>query len=145
MQCLFLGYSPQHKGYKCHHPPIGHLYISRDVIFKEKIFPCKQNLLVQNPTTPTPSQNKSLPTIIHIALNPLNSLENGPPSPQNISPQNTVIHTAFNPLTSLENGPPSPQNPSNQQHIQPSPQLIIPTPITDVSNDSPENVSPNSP
>jgi hypothetical protein len=116
IQCLFLGYSPQHKGYKCLHLPTKRLYISRDVIFNEEIFPCQQNPLIQTPATPTSSQNNSLPTI---------------------------IHTALNPLTSLENGPPSPQNPSSQQHIPPSPQ--IPTPLTDVSNNSPENVSPNSP
>jgi len=37
--CLFLGYSPLHKGYKCLHLPTNILYISRDVIFNESSFP----------------------------------------------------------------------------------------------------------
>jgi hypothetical protein len=38
-QCLFLGYSPLHKGYKCLQLSTNKLYISRDVIFNENIFP----------------------------------------------------------------------------------------------------------
>jgi hypothetical protein len=39
LQCVFLGYSIRHKGYKCFHIPSSRLYISRDVIFQESIFP----------------------------------------------------------------------------------------------------------
>jgi hypothetical protein len=39
LPCLFLGYSPLHKGYKCLHLPTGRVYISRDVIFNESSFP----------------------------------------------------------------------------------------------------------
>jgi hypothetical protein len=38
-QCVFLGYSLLHKGYKCLHLPSNRLYISRDVIFDEPTFP----------------------------------------------------------------------------------------------------------
>ena len=38
-QCVFLGYSPLHKGFKCLHVSTGRVYISRDVIFDENIFP----------------------------------------------------------------------------------------------------------
>jgi len=37
--CLFLGYSPLHKGYKCLHLPTNRLYFSRDAIFTEYAFP----------------------------------------------------------------------------------------------------------
>lgn len=37
-ECLFLGYSASHKGYKCLSPS-GRLYISKDVLFNESRFP----------------------------------------------------------------------------------------------------------
>ena len=38
-QSVFLGYSNLHKGYKCLEVSTGRIYISRDVIFDETIFP----------------------------------------------------------------------------------------------------------
>jgi histone deacetylase 1/2 len=38
-QCVFLGYSNLHKGYKCLDISIGRLYISRDIVFDETVFP----------------------------------------------------------------------------------------------------------
>jgi histone deacetylase 1/2 len=38
-KCVFLGYSSLHKGYKCLHVPTNRMYISRDVIFDENVFP----------------------------------------------------------------------------------------------------------
>jgi histone deacetylase 1/2 len=39
LQCVFLGYSTLHKGFKCLDPKFGHVYISRDVVFDENVFP----------------------------------------------------------------------------------------------------------
>jgi hypothetical protein len=36
---VFVGYSNQHKGYKCLDPFSGQVYLSRDVIFDETVFP----------------------------------------------------------------------------------------------------------
>lgn len=38
-QCVFLGYSDLHKVYKCLDPADGRVYISRDVVFDELVFP----------------------------------------------------------------------------------------------------------
>jgi hypothetical protein len=38
-RCAFLGYSSLHKGFKCLDIPTGRVYISRDVIFDEGVFP----------------------------------------------------------------------------------------------------------
>ena len=37
--CAFLGYSSMHKGFKCLDPTSGRVYISRDVVFDENVFP----------------------------------------------------------------------------------------------------------
>ena len=36
---MFLGYSNLHKGFKCLDPKQGRVYISRDVVFDEHVFP----------------------------------------------------------------------------------------------------------
>jgi hypothetical protein len=38
-KCVFIGYSPLHKGFKCLEPKTGRVYISRVVVFDEQIFP----------------------------------------------------------------------------------------------------------
>jgi hypothetical protein len=37
--CVFLGHSSSHKGYKCLNVASTHVYVSRDVVFDEGVFP----------------------------------------------------------------------------------------------------------
>jgi hypothetical protein len=41
-RCVFHGYSSSHKGYKCLNVTTGRVYVSRDVVFDENIFPFSQ-------------------------------------------------------------------------------------------------------
>jgi hypothetical protein len=38
-RCVFIGYSNAHKGFKCLDPKEGRVYISRDIVFDEVVFP----------------------------------------------------------------------------------------------------------
>ena len=38
-RCVFLGYSNSHNGFKCLDPSEGRVYISRDIVFDETVFP----------------------------------------------------------------------------------------------------------
>ena len=54
-QCVFLGYSSLHKGYKCLHVPTNRVYISRDVVFDETVFPFSHT----SPPSTSPSSSNS--------------------------------------------------------------------------------------
>jgi hypothetical protein len=61
LQCVFLGYSLLHHDYKCLHIPTGRLYISRDVIFLESLFPFFKNISpLHSPAQTPPSPSVSL-------------------------------------------------------------------------------------
>jgi len=62
-QCVFLGYSSHHKGYECYHLESGRMYISRNVVFHEIVFPFFTKTLpfVSFAPHPTPYSSFSLP------------------------------------------------------------------------------------
>lgn len=42
LQCVFVGYSSLHKGYRCLYPPTGKVYITRHAIFDEELYPFRE-------------------------------------------------------------------------------------------------------
>ena len=42
LRCVFIGYSNLHKGFKCLDPKTGRIYVSRDVVFDETVYPFSQ-------------------------------------------------------------------------------------------------------
>jgi hypothetical protein len=41
LRSVFLGYRSLHKGYRCLDPNFGHIYISKDIVFYENVFPSR--------------------------------------------------------------------------------------------------------
>ena len=71
-ECVFLGYSSHHKGYRCL-ATNGRIYISKDVVFNETKFPFKE----QGPASP-----QSLPSSSHYyPLTVLQPFPSQPPPP----------------------------------------------------------------
>ena len=94
-QCVFLGYSLLHKGYKCLHLPSSRVYFSGDVLFNENIFPfakhCSTNFRSMSPLDLTSFQVQSTIGLhakapISIGLKSFNSTSLGF-SAQALSPQ----------------------------------------------------------
>jgi histone deacetylase 1/2 len=81
-QCVFIGYSPLHKGVKCLDVQTGRVYISRDVVFDENVFPfaslnpndgsrlSQKILLVPAPTSPTPPNMEGMTNHDHMQFVP---------------------------------------------------------------------------
>jgi hypothetical protein len=60
--CIFIGYSPSHRGYKCLHLPTSRIYISRNVIFDESTFPFRLSSPSPTPILQTSTPLSILPT-----------------------------------------------------------------------------------
>jgi len=114
-ECLFLGYSTSHKGYKCLSPN-GKLYVSKDVIFNELKYPYN-DLFPPLSNSVTSSKSDFLPTahiplvstspnelthssqhvetnFISVSVDPSRSLNTKFPNSQNV--------TSFSPLSNAE-------------------------------------------
>lgn len=81
-QCTFIGYSSLHKGYKCLHVPSEGVYISRDIVFDEYVFPFFEKYEVRNRHTSPNMTTTILPTPFQIST-PNFSIESVEPTTSN--------------------------------------------------------------
>jgi hypothetical protein len=146
-QCVFLGYSISHKGYKCFHIPTGRTYISRDVIFLETQFPFQQ---VPNPVSQsTPSLLGPPVGLLQLpSLGPHNTATSPvrPLTDSRCSPRPSSHNPAHNPsLNSL------PVNPSSLPELDPTVTPEHPTTTSEnstfftVNSNNPETSSTTDP
>ncbi|PKU82366.1 Retrovirus-related Pol polyprotein from transposon TNT 1-94 [Dendrobium catenatum] len=110
-ECIFIGYSSQHKGYRCLHIPSKRIYISRHVKFVENTFPFTlppanrpkdtpprtDNPLLLIPTSQLTHSSSQVP-IVHSSSQGLSSPIHG------ASPQHTT--TSTNPSSHTSSQPP---------------------------------------
>ncbi|KAB1227925.1 Retrovirus-related Pol polyprotein from transposon TNT 1-94 [Morella rubra] len=81
LPCLFLGYSPSHRGYICLHLPTSRVYISRNVVFDESHFPYRQSSAVSSaPTHTSPSTHTALPLALSLSPPHVSSSVSSPSS-----------------------------------------------------------------
>jgi hypothetical protein len=99
-ECVFLGYSQHHKGYKRLHLDSDRMYISRDVIFHEDRFPFSTG-------SPLPeSSSVSLPVVLPPSLfSPPSTTICPPDSPSILSPSSQSSHAISNTSSAVSSMP----------------------------------------
>ena len=138
-QCIFLGYSISHKGYKCFHIPTARTYISRDVIFLETQFPFQHT---QNPTSP--STNSILGPPVGLLQSPLFTCglhNNNSPQIRPITDSSTQIQSTIPNSAQIQHNITNPTQ-TYSLTIQPESPSSLPD---RTSTTHPENSNPNPP
>jgi histone deacetylase 1/2 len=119
-QCIFLGYSNTHKGYKCL-SPTGKIYISKDVLFNETSFPYPT--LFSDSDNTLPSTTQDIP-LSNLPINTHNIQQNITPSPApinietNVSPTSIISITETNTTKNLPTSSSTQIRPVNSHSMQ---------------------------
>ena len=102
-QCIFLGYSSNHKGYKCLDPSKNRIYISRNVVFDEKLFPALDTSSNSSPASYS-SLDRGMSTLLHIDFEFVNGLSPTLPTVSHTPNASTVeLSTTFPAVSNTPN------------------------------------------
>lgn len=145
-KCLFIGYSTDHKGYKCLSPQ-GVIYIARHVVFNESEFPFSVDLLFSKQSSSSGSEYKhpmfKISSVPVPLTDPLGSSDNSvQPLHVNTAPASSSSSSSSSPSSSSSHLPPYSSFPDSNHNMSynlshssastsfiPIPQPSVPNPV----------------
>ncbi|KAI0488890.1 hypothetical protein KFK09_028729 [Dendrobium nobile] len=137
--CIFIGYSPHHKGYKCFNLQTNKIHISRHVVFVESTFPYNTN----STTTTTTAVQETSPlllvptsTVIHHHTPRLTNPTNTITQSENLAPQSLIPEPTPLSVTNNQNLPNHPMQTRSKSGI------YKPNPIYSLLSKQPVNDTP---
>jgi hypothetical protein len=127
-KCIFLGYSNNHKGYRCLDPHTNRVYLSRHVVFDETLFPAR-DISAATPQSEEPCTGSAFPSLtgnippLHFNL-PLSLAPNETYHDHTLPPSSTCHPAIVSPIEShTDNTNSSPTTPTKSHGP------TLPTPI----------------